>query len=151
MSDLLALSGSFAVVKRAVSRKTGEEFAIKIIKKAKLNADELATVHDEVEIMHKIHHPHCIQLVEMFESKKKIWMVMDLLTGGELFDRIVSKGSYSEREASDVVRSVASSLEYLHSIGITHRDLKVRETQPIARPLHSHPLSIFHSASSPRL
>jgi len=49
---------------------------------------------------------------------------MDLLTGGELFDRIVSKGSYSEREASDVVRSVASALEYLHSIGITHRDLK---------------------------
>ena len=114
------------MVKRAVSRKTGEEFAIKIIKKAKLNADELATVHDEVEIMHKINHPHCIQLVEMFESKKKIWMVMDLLTGGELFDRIVSKGSYSEREASDVVRSVASALEYLHSIGITHRDLKVR-------------------------
>ena len=116
------------MVKRAVSRKTGEEFAIKIIKKAKLNADELATVHDEVEIMHKIHHAHCIQLVEMFESKKKIWMVMDLLTGGELFDRIVSKGSYSEREASEVVRSVASALEYLHSIGITHRDLKVRHS-----------------------
>ena len=133
-------SGSFAVVKRAVSRKTGEEFAIKIIKKIKLNADELATVHDEVEIMHKIHHPHCIQLVEMFESKKKIWMVMDLLTGGELFDRIVSKGSYSEREASDVVRSVASALEYLHSIGITHRDLKVRKnSDSTSSPFYSPP------------
>jgi len=81
-------------------------------------------VHDEVEIMHKVHHPHAVELVEMFETKKKIWMVMELLTGGELFDRIVSKGSYSEKEASGVVRAVASALEYLHATGITHRDLK---------------------------
>ena len=112
------------MVKRAVSKRTGEEFAIKIIKKKALNADELATVHDEVEIMHKVHHPHCVQLVEMFETKKKIWMVMELLTGGELFDRIVSKGCYSEKEASEVVRGVAAALDYLHTTGITHRDLK---------------------------
>jgi len=117
-------TGSFAVVKRAVAKKSGQEFAIKIIKKTKLSADELNSVHDEVEIMHKIHHPHCIELIEMFESKQKIYMVMELLTGGELFDRIVSKGSYSEREASQVVKSIASALNYLHGIGVAHRDLK---------------------------
>jgi len=96
----------------------------KSFKKNKLNAEELAVVHDEVEIMHKINHPHCVTLYEMFETKQKLFMVMELLTGGELFDRIVKKGSYSEKEASVVVGSIASALEYLHSTGIVHRDLK---------------------------
>jgi len=117
-------TGSFAVVKRAVSKSDGKQFAIKVIKKTKLNTEELAVVHDEVEIMHKINHPHCVQLYEMFETSKKIYMVMELLTGGELFDRIVAKGSYSEREASDLVKDITSAIQYLHSIGIVHRDLK---------------------------
>jgi len=123
LSDKLG-TGSFAVVKRATRKADGKEFAIKVIKKSKLNPDELAVVHDEVEIMHKINHPHCVTLYEMFETKTKLFMVMELLTGGELFDRIVSKGSYSEKEASAVIRSVASAIDYLHSIGIVHRDLK---------------------------
>jgi len=74
--------------------------------------------------MHKINHPNCVQLYEMFETSKKIYMVMELLTGGELFDRIVAKGSYSEREASDLIKDITSAIQYLHSIGIVHRDLK---------------------------
>jgi len=74
--------------------------------------------------MHKINHPHCVTLYEMFETKPKLFMVMELLTGGELFDRIVAKGSYSEKEASAVIKSVASAIQYLHGIGIVHRDLK---------------------------
>jgi len=65
-----------------------------------------------------------VQLYEMFETSKKIYMVMELLTGGELFDRIVAKGSYSEREASDLIKDITSAIQYLHSIGIVHRDLK---------------------------
>ncbi len=60
----------------------------------------------------------------MFETNKKIYMILELLTGGELFDRIVAKGSYSEAEASDVIKSIASAIKYLHGIGIVHRDLK---------------------------
>jgi calcium/calmodulin-dependent protein kinase I len=117
-------AGAFATVKRAVKKSSGEEYAIKIIKKTKLNNEELAVVHDEVEIMHKITHPHCVQLYEMFETKKKLYMVMELLKGGELFDRIIAKESYSESEASSAVKAIAKAIQYLHSIGIVHRDLK---------------------------
>jgi len=74
--------------------------------------------------MHKIHHPNCVQLFEMFETPKKIYMVMELLTGGELFDRIVAKGNFSEKEASDLIKDIVGAIAYLHSIGIVHRDLK---------------------------
>jgi len=117
-------TGSFATVKRAVRKSDGKQYAIKVIKKNKLNAEELAVVHDEVEIMHKLNHENCVLLYEMFDTPKKIYMVMELLTGGELFDRIVQKGSYSEKEASDLVRDIVSAIAYLHSIGIVHRDLK---------------------------
>jgi len=117
-------TGSFAVVKRATRKSDGKEFAIKVIKKQKLSAEELAIVHDEVEIMHKINHAHCVKLYEMFETSKRLYMVMELLTGGELFDRIVAKGSFSEKEASEVIKCVTDAISYIHKIGIVHRDLK---------------------------
>lgn len=60
----------------------------------------------------------------MFESKKKVYMVLELLTGGELFDRIVAKGSYSEADASKLIKEITEAIQYLHSIGVVHRDLK---------------------------
>lgn len=123
LSDQLG-SGSFAVVKKAIRKSDGKVFAVKIIKKNKLNADELSVVHDEVEIMHRISHPHAVQLYEMFETTNKIYMVLECLTGGELFDKIVKKGSYSEREASELIQCVTLAVSYLHNIGIVHRDLK---------------------------
>jgi len=117
-------TGSFATVKRAIKKSDKKEYAIKIIKKSKLKPEELAVVHDEVEIMHKVAHPNCAKLYDMFENKKKVFMVLELLSGGELFDRIVAKLSYSEKEASDLIRSIADAIKYLHSIGVVHRDLK---------------------------
>eukprot|EP00456_Euglypha_rotunda_P015040 TRINITY_DN14792_c0_g1_i8.p1 TRINITY_DN14792_c0_g1~~TRINITY_DN14792_c0_g1_i8.p1 ORF type:complete len:655 (+),score=55.94 TRINITY_DN14792_c0_g1_i8:170-1966(+) len=78
----------------------------------------------EVEIMAKIDHPNVVRFIEMFETPKKLHLVMELLTGGELFDRITEKKTFSEKEAADVIRAITSAMAYLHSIGITHRDLK---------------------------
>ncbi len=116
--------GSFATVKRCVRKKDKKEMAVKIISKKKLNEEELYIVHEEVKIMTKIASPHCVQLFEIFETNKRLYLVMELLTGGELFDMIVAKGSYSEAEASAVIKCVTSALKYLHGIGIVHRDLK---------------------------
>eukprot|EP00455_Lapot_gusevi_P033797 TRINITY_DN3706_c0_g1_i1.p1 TRINITY_DN3706_c0_g1~~TRINITY_DN3706_c0_g1_i1.p1 ORF type:complete len:362 (+),score=105.31 TRINITY_DN3706_c0_g1_i1:64-1149(+) len=117
-------TGSFAVVRRAIRIRDQREFAIKIISKKKLNAEELAVVNDEVEIMHRIDHPNVVKLYEIYDTTSKLYMVMELLTGGELFERIVDKQSFSEREAANVIRQIASAMSYLHSIGVVHRDLK---------------------------
>ena len=70
-------------MKRATRKSDGKQFAIKVIKKSKLNSEELAVVHDEVEIMHKINHPNCVQLYEMFETSKKMYMVRPKRVEGE--------------------------------------------------------------------
>lgn len=66
-----------------------------------------------------------MKLYEIFEDEDNIYLVLELMTGGELFDRIVDKEHYSEKEASDTVRPIIDAIKYCHSLGIVHRDLKV--------------------------
>lgn len=117
-------TGSFAVVKMGIRKSDGAKFALKIVKKKNLNQEELATINEEVEIMYKIEHENIVQLEEIFDTPKNLYMVLELLTGGELFERIVDKGQYSERQASQLIRDIATAIKYLHSVGIVHRDLK---------------------------
>lgn len=117
-------SGNFATVKKAVRRSDKVEFAVKEIKKGTLDKGELAIVQDEVKIMKAIDHKNCVKLYEMYETPKKVYMILELLTGGELFDRIVDKGSFSEKEAAEVIKTLTESIKYLHGISIVHRDLK---------------------------
>ena len=69
-------------------------------------------------------HPHIVELREVFDTKKTFYMVMEFMSGGELFERIVSKSKYSEREASDVTKKIASALKFCHDKNVVHRDLK---------------------------
>jgi len=116
--------GSFAVVKRAQRKSDNRSFAIKIIRKDKLTPDELKVVYDEMNILRSVQHPNCVKLFEVYETPRKIQMVMELLTGGELFDRIVAKDHFTEKEAAEVIRDMADALRYLHANNIVHRDLK---------------------------
>lgn len=116
--------GSFATVKRAIHKKTGDVYAVKIIRKQELQPEELRAINDEVKIMSAIKHDHCVGLYDMFESPRKVYMVLELLDGGELFDRIVQENSFTEGAAAELTRCLADAIGYLHSRGIVHRDLK---------------------------
>lgn len=70
-------------------------------------------------------HPNVVKLYEIFEDEDNIYLVLELMTGGELFDRIVDKEHYSEKEAADTVRPIVDAIKYCHSLGIVHRDIKV--------------------------
>lgn len=112
--------GSFSRVVRVEHKKTKQPYAIKMIK-VQGSKD---VFESEVAVLRKVKHDYIVQLYEVFECPERVYMVMELATGGELFDRIVSKGSFTEHDATRVMSMVLDGVRYLHSLGITHRDLK---------------------------
>ncbi|KAI9208875.1 kinase-like domain-containing protein [Polychytrium aggregatum] len=116
-------TGAFSEVKVGIERATGNKFAIKIIDKAKCRGKE-GMIDTEVNILKKVRHENIIQLYEMYEIENKIYLVMELVTGGELFDDIVNRVKYSEQDAAKIIRSILLAIDYLHTLGIAHRDLK---------------------------
>lgn len=116
-------TGGFSVVKEATSKADGEKYAVKIIEKSVIKED-IKLLKREIEIMKKVDHKNILKLHEIFEDDDKVYIVMELVNGSELFDRIVEKGFYSERNAMNVVSQILSAVAYLHSKGIAHRDLK---------------------------
>ncbi|CAH1779729.1 unnamed protein product [Owenia fusiformis] len=120
--DIKALigRGSFSRVVRVEHRITKQPYAIKMIDR--MLGKEV--FESELSVLRRVKHMYIIQLIEVFESRDKVYMVMELATGGELFDRIIAKGSFTERDATRVLRMVLDGLRYLHSLGISHRDLK---------------------------
>jgi len=113
--------GSFSVVRKGIHKKTGKEYAIKCIQKRFIKLDLLER---EILIMKKLKHPHIIPLIEVFEDKEQIFLVLEMVKGGELFDKIVERGNYTEQDASNIVKQILEAVQYLHSHGVVHRDLK---------------------------
>lgn len=116
--------GAFSVVKMGTNKKTKERVAIKIIDRHDVGKDYEKNLRMEMDILRRVEHPNIIALHEMVEAGNKLYFVMELVTGGELFDRIVEKGSYSEEDAKVLVRKIVSAIDYLHKQNIAHRDLK---------------------------
>jgi len=117
--------GGFSVVRRAINKSSGQPFAIKFIDKKMIgNKEELELIQREIDIMKQVRHPNVLCLIERFETPERLALVMELVTGGELFYKIVDNGSYSEKDARNIVRQLVQGVDYLHSMGIAHRDLK---------------------------
>jgi calcium/calmodulin-dependent protein kinase I len=117
--------GAFSVVKLAVNKKTGEKVAVKIINKTKASSEaDAKRLQTEVEILKKVKHPNIISLKDLYDTPEELYLVMELVTGGELFDKIVQKGQYSEKDASAMVKKILGAVDYLHQNNIAHRDLK---------------------------
>jgi len=117
-------SGAFSVVKLGVNLETGQKTAVKVVPKKKLSEEDYASLLMEIEILSLLDHPHIIRLIETFDEGDNFFIVTDLVEGGELFDRIVSKAHYTEKEARDLIKSLLETLDYMHKIGVVHRDLK---------------------------
>ncbi|XP_047433841.1 serine/threonine-protein kinase DCLK2 isoform X2 [Mugil cephalus] len=115
--------GNFAVVKECVERSTGKEFALKIIDKAKCSGKE-HLIENEVAVLRKVKHPNIIMLIEEVDTSSELYLVMELVKGGDLFDAITSSAKYTERDATVMVYNLAGALKYLHSMNIVHRDIK---------------------------
>ncbi|XP_011192174.1 calcium/calmodulin-dependent protein kinase type 1 isoform X3 [Zeugodacus cucurbitae] len=117
-------TGAFSEVRLAESKENPDEhFAVKIIDKKALKGKE-ESLENEIRVLRRLAHPNIVQLLETFEDKWKVYLVMELVTGGELFDRIVEKGSYTEKDASDLIRQILEAVDYMHEQGVVHRDLK---------------------------
>lgn len=116
--------GAFSIVYLATQRASGQQYAVKVINKKDLGKDYEKNLKMEVDILKKVNHPNIIALKELFDTPDKLYLIMELVTGGELFDKIVEKGSYTESEAGQLVRKIVSAVDYLHNLGIVHRDLK---------------------------
>jgi len=114
--------GSYGSVQRCQFRDTGQWRALKTIKKALVkNAEQF---REEMAIMKLLDHPNIVRLYETFEDEKLVYLVLELCTGGELFDRIVGEEKFSEQAAAVCVRQMLRALNYMHQNYIMHRDLK---------------------------
>ncbi|KAL7373337.1 hypothetical protein ABVT39_004105 [Epinephelus coioides] len=111
--------GSYSICKRCIHKGTGMEYAVKIINKSKRDPTE------EVEILLRYgQHPNIITLKDVYDDGRSVFLVTELMKGGELLDKILRQKFFSEREASAVLYTITKTVEYLHVQGVVHRDLK---------------------------
>lgn len=129
--------GSTSVCHRCIERTTAKSYACKIIDKRQVARQFDGMIEQfqrEIQALRSLDHPNIISLYDVYTTKDKIYIVMELMAGGELFDYVVQKGTLTEAEASTIVRMVTSALVYMHGENIIHRDLKPENLMLTHRP-----------------
>ncbi|CAG8576474.1 10720_t:CDS:2 [Funneliformis caledonium] len=115
--------GTFAVVKECVDKRTGQSYALKVLaKKAIKGKENMLTT--ELDVLKQVNHPNIVQLHDLYESNEGVYIITDLASGGELFNQLLLKGSYTEQDAANLVKQILEGVAYLHDHEIVHRDLK---------------------------
>uniref|UniRef100_A0A6G1S8T5 Calcium/calmodulin-dependent protein kinase type 1 n=1 Tax=Aceria tosichella TaxID=561515 RepID=A0A6G1S8T5_9ACAR len=117
-------TGAFSRVHMAKSLEDPEDIvAIKCIDKEALRGKEDSLVN-EIRVLRRLRHKNIVQLFDVYEDQDRVYLIMELINGGELFDRIVEKGSYTEKDAAELIKQILEAVDYMHSQGVVHRDLK---------------------------
>ncbi|KUI60397.1 Calcium/calmodulin-dependent protein kinase [Cytospora mali] len=114
-------AGTYGIVREADS--PNGKVAVKIILKKNVKGNE-RMVYDELDMLQRLKHPNIVRFVDWFESRDKYYIVTELATGGELFDRICEQGKFTEKDAAATIKQVLGAVDYLHSKNVVHRDLK---------------------------
>ncbi|XP_051979379.1 death-associated protein kinase 2 [Xyrauchen texanus] len=121
-------NGQFAIVKRCIEKSTGVEYAAKLIKKRQNRVSRRGVRREEIErevdILQELRHPNIITLHDIFEDRTDMVLILELVSGGELFDFLAQKESLSEEEATEFIKQILNGVQYLHSMKIAHFDLK---------------------------
>lgn len=116
--------GAYATVRLAIETSTKQEVAVKCVVKKKLTREDEEALKVEVAVLQELRHPGVVALLGYYEEPKNHYLVLELMSGGELFTRIVENDHYSEGDAQRLVKTVAEVLEYCHGKDVAHRDLK---------------------------
>uniref|UniRef100_A0A7S0XN50 Calmodulin n=1 Tax=Erythrolobus madagascarensis TaxID=708628 RepID=A0A7S0XN50_9RHOD len=117
--------GAYGTVYMCRHRGTGADYACKTLAKSKMTKMDREWVRKEAQILRLCSdHPNVVGFVEAYEDDKAVHLLMEVCSGGELFDRIVSKGHYSEKDAATLMRTMLQTVAFIHSKGVVHRDLK---------------------------
>ncbi|XP_062858157.1 death-associated protein kinase 2 [Trichomycterus rosablanca] len=121
-------SGQFAIVKQCREKSTGVEYAAKFIKKRQSRVSRRGVRREEIErevtILQQLQHPNIISLHDVYETRTDVVLILELVSGGELFDFLAQKESLSEEEATEFIKQILDGVQYLHSKKIVHFDLK---------------------------
>ncbi|TRY75426.1 hypothetical protein TCAL_00703 [Tigriopus californicus] len=118
--------GTYGKVQLGINKETGQEVAIKTIKKSKIETEaDLVRIRREIQIMSSVQHPNIIHIYEVFENKEKMILVMEIAAGGELYDYLSDRKCLDDKEARRVFRQIAMATYYCHKNNICHRDLKL--------------------------
>uniref|UniRef100_A0A3Q4HZD3 non-specific serine/threonine protein kinase n=1 Tax=Neolamprologus brichardi TaxID=32507 RepID=A0A3Q4HZD3_NEOBR len=121
-------SGQFAIVKRCIEKSTGNKYAAKFIKKRLSGASRRGVKREEiareVDILQQLQHPNIVALHDVYENRTDVVLILELVSGGELFDFLAQKESLSEEEATQFIKQVLHGVQFLHSKKIAHFDLK---------------------------